>query len=152
MKSGILDTIQLPYLFFSFTLSDLCHWNGAGISLLICCSEVSTSMLVVLDFPVVVWVLVSISFKVSSPSACVVPLSSGCSLWSSSWASFLGLVRSVRFGPSCPPFLIKCSLGYFLHAHRIGCLPCGSDGKEHTCNMGDPGLIPGLGRYPWRRE
>ena len=25
-------------------------------------------------------------------------------------------------------------------------LPCGSDGKESTCNSGDPGLIPGLGR------
>jgi len=26
--------------------------------------------------------------------------------------------------------------------------PGGSDGKESTCNMGDLGLIPGLGRYP----
>ena len=26
--------------------------------------------------------------------------------------------------------------------------PCGSDGKESTCNLGDPGLIPGLGRSP----
>ena len=26
--------------------------------------------------------------------------------------------------------------------------PGGSDGKESTCNMGDPGLIPGLGRSP----
>ena len=24
----------------------------------------------------------------------------------------------------------------------------GSDGKESACNMGDPGLIPGLGRSP----
>ena len=24
--------------------------------------------------------------------------------------------------------------------------PCGSDGKESTCNAGDLGLIPGLGR------
>ena len=24
--------------------------------------------------------------------------------------------------------------------------PCGSVGKESTCNAGDPGLIPGLGR------
>jgi len=28
----------------------------------------------------------------------------------------------------------------------------GSDGKESACNMGDPGLIPELGRFPWRRE
>ena len=26
--------------------------------------------------------------------------------------------------------------------------PGGSDGKESACNMGDPGLIPGLGRSP----
>ena len=30
--------------------------------------------------------------------------------------------------------------------------PCGSAGKESSCNMGDLGLIPGLGRIPWRRE
>ena len=26
--------------------------------------------------------------------------------------------------------------------------PGGSDGKESTCNVGDPGLIPRLGRFP----
>ena len=26
--------------------------------------------------------------------------------------------------------------------------PGGSDGKDSTCNAGDPGLIPGLGRFP----
>ena len=26
--------------------------------------------------------------------------------------------------------------------------PCGSAGKESTCNVGDLGLIPGLGRSP----
>ena len=25
------------------------------------------------------------------------------------------------------------------------------DGKESACNAGDLGLIPGLGRFPWRR-
>ena len=25
---------------------------------------------------------------------------------------------------------------------------CGSDGKESACNTRDPGLIPGLGRFP----
>ena len=29
--------------------------------------------------------------------------------------------------------------------------PRGSDGKEFTCNAGDPGLIPRSG-IPWRRE
>ena len=27
-----------------------------------------------------------------------------------------------------------------------------SVGKESTYNVGDPGSIPGLGRFPWRRE
>ena len=27
-------------------------------------------------------------------------------------------------------------------------LPAGSDDKESVCNVGDPGLIPGLGRSP----
>ena len=31
-------------------------------------------------------------------------------------------------------------------------LPCGSAGKEPTCNAGDLGSIPGLGRFPWTRE
>ena len=26
--------------------------------------------------------------------------------------------------------------------------PCSSVGKESACNAGDPGSIPGLGRYP----
>ena len=30
--------------------------------------------------------------------------------------------------------------------------PDGSDGKEFACNAGDPGLIPGLGRFPGERE
>ena len=30
--------------------------------------------------------------------------------------------------------------------------PCGSAGKESACNAGDLGSIPGLGRFPWRRE
>ena len=29
--------------------------------------------------------------------------------------------------------------------------PCGSAGKESTCNAGDLGLIPGLGRSPGER-
>ena len=30
--------------------------------------------------------------------------------------------------------------------------PGGSCGKESACNAGDSGLIPGLGKFPWRRE
>jgi len=30
--------------------------------------------------------------------------------------------------------------------------PGGSDGKESACHVGDPGLIPGLGRTPGERN
>ena len=30
--------------------------------------------------------------------------------------------------------------------------PGSSAGKESTCKAGDPGLIPGLGRFSWRRD
>ena len=30
--------------------------------------------------------------------------------------------------------------------------PCGSAGKESTCNAGDLDSIPGLGRYPGERK
>ena len=33
------------------------------------------------------------------------------------------------------------------HSSILG-LPCGSACKESTCNVGDLGLVPGLGRYP----
>ena len=34
---------------------------------------------------------------------------------------------------------------------RLG-FPHSSVGKEYACNSGDLGSIPGLGRFPWRRE
>ena len=30
--------------------------------------------------------------------------------------------------------------------------PCGSAGRESTCNAGDLGSIPGFGKIPWRRK
>ena len=30
--------------------------------------------------------------------------------------------------------------------------PCGSAVKESACNVGDLSSVPGLGRFPWRRE
>ena len=32
--------------------------------------------------------------------------------------------------------------------HPLKGVPGGSDGKESACNAGDPGIIPGLGKYP----
>ena len=45
---------------------------------------------------------------------------------------------------------ILASKAFFQKAFLIKALniPGGSDGKESACNMGDPGLIPGLGRSP----
>ena len=34
----------------------------------------------------------------------------------------------------------------------ISGFPGGSAGKESTCNVGDLGSIPGVGKIPWRRE
>ena len=46
-------------------------------------------------------------------------------------------------------FLTKESNRGLLHYRQIlKGVPCGSAGKESTCNVGDLGLIPGLGRSP----
>ena len=37
------------------------------------------------------------------------------------------------------------------HCHVLG-FPGSSHGKESTCNVGDHGMIPGSGRFPWRRD
>ena len=35
-----------------------------------------------------------------------------------------------------------------MHTHTHTGFPGGSDGKEFACNAGDPGSIPGSGRFP----
>ena len=40
----------------------------------------------------------------------------------------------------------------FIKPQSFRLLLCGSSGKESTCNVGDLGSIPGLGRIPWRKE
>ena len=42
-------------------------------------------------------------------------------------------------------------LNLYAFSAQLGLL-CGSEGKESACNSGDPGLIPGLGRFPDGRE
>jgi len=39
-----------------------------------------------------------------------------------------------------------------LYIHSFRAFPCGSAGKESTCNVGDLGSIPGLGRSPGSRR
>ena len=41
--------------------------------------------------------------------------------------------------------------GQATHSVFLG-FPCGLAAKESTCSVGDLGSIPGLGRFPWRRE
>ena len=41
--------------------------------------------------------------------------------------------------------------GWGAHSSILG-LPCGLAGKESTCNVGDLGFIPGLGRFPGERK
>ena len=41
--------------------------------------------------------------------------------------------------------------GWGTHSSILG-LPCGLAGKESTCNVGDLGFIPGLGRFPGERK
>ena len=36
----------------------------------------------------------------------------------------------------------------YLPGAKLWCFPCGSDGKESTCNVGGLGSIPGMGRSP----
>ena len=45
-------------------------------------------------------------------------------------------------------FLFMKDHGFSLVAQSPPWLPCGSVGKESTCNVGDLGLIPGLERSP----
>ena len=39
-----------------------------------------------------------------------------------------------------------------LHSLWSNGFPCGSDGKESACHVGDLGWIPGLGKFPGERE
>ena len=42
--------------------------------------------------------------------------------------------------------------GISIEIYQISGFPDGSVGKESVSNVGDPSSIPGLGRFPWRRE
>ena len=52
------------------------------------------------------------------------------------------------------PFLLTMSLNdaFLEYLPFMKGFPCGSASKESACNSGDLGLIPGLGKFPQRRE
>ena len=61
------------------------------------------------------------------------------------------ILRTLRFShrPEVGTLSLKSSKTYHgLTGESVG----GSDGKESACNAGDLGLIPGSGRFSWRRE
>ena len=50
-------------------------------------------------------------------------------------------------------FFIVCSaLSESMFSGLDWLFPGGSDGKASARNAGDPGSIPGSGRFPWRRK
>ena len=59
--------------------------------------------------------------------------------------------RTMKQRTKLPGRELHCALLVFLPHLGFPC-GCGSAGKESTCNAGDLGSIPGLGRFPWRRE
>ena len=69
-------------------------------------------------------------------------------------SSTFSFFRNFHTVPWClyPPFtnFFKCS-PTFIHPVFLG-FPGGSAGEESTYNAGDLGSIPGLGRFPLRRE
>ena len=83
----------------------------------------------------------------------------------------LNITSQLKVNNSCMSIAILIPLSLFLtvmicshsHSAHIGdvsgwaqrdpdLLPWWLSGKEPTCNAGDGGLIPGSGRFPWRRE
>ena len=54
-------------------------------------------------------------------------------------------------GESKGPWVVFLSLSDGVYDKETG-FPCGSAGKESACNAGGLGSIPGLRRFPWRRE
>ena len=54
------------------------------------------------------------------------------------------------------PFMMVFSLLLLRNKHFSSALllifSCVSAGKESACNVGDLDSVPGLGRFPWRRE
>ena len=44
--------------------------------------------------------------------------------------------------------LANMSAKVLASTHQLSCFPCSSVSKESACSAGDPGLIPGSGRFP----
>ena len=71
------------------------------------------------------------------------------------WAgSILKIVACVYIYMYVCIYICMCVCVYIyihIYIYILKGFPGGSDGEESTCNAGDLGSIPGLGRSPWRR-
>jgi len=74
-------------------------------------------------------------------------------LWLSSIPLFIQYTTTcLSIHPSMELFIFYWSIVYWAPLVPIyQGLPGSSAGKESTGNAGDPGSIPRLGRFPWRR-
>ena len=82
-------------------------------------------------------------------------------LYMSVWSSWSSVVQVFYF---LIDFLSRCSIQHWRWDIEVAMccyravyislqgFPGGSEGKASSCNVGDPGSIPGLGRIPWRRK
>ena len=61
------------------------------------------------------------------------------------------LASELLLAPIIFPHL-KRTVSLYGQLLTLGGFPGGSDSKEYPCTVGDPGSIPRLGRFPWRRE
>ena len=71
--------------------------------------------------------------------------------WNSFSFSFFSVFLCLLFVSSSSSFSLTLSLCHFNHIiymHMFASFPDSSVGKESTCDAGDLGSIPGLGRYP----
>ena len=57
-------------------------------------------------------------------------------------------MKKSQSGDTCLYVNALENIHYSLKRGCIQGFPCGSAGKEFSCNVGDLGLIPGLGRFP----
>ena len=62
------------------------------------------------------------------------------------WVQFPPMLTSDWLKVGC--LRVKSRKFPSLQTQPTQCFPCGSAGKEPACNVGDLGLIPGLGRSP----
>ena len=81
------------------------------------------------------------------------PLWSTLQIMKLSFGQDIGATTPSHAGHALHKLMERCSHQWrhrFVHLSQLS--PGGSAGKESTCDAGNLGSIPGLRRFPWRRE